>query len=413
MKNISQIYLLVLTLVAVSCTQQQKEENTENPITEISFPGGENTSIPYLHSGSNGLWMSWIQMLNDSTGQLNYSKMVDGEWDEPIAIVEGSDWFINWADFPAITENNGTVLTHFLQKSSKETFSYDVKLNLLTQDSSNWQVGLPLHTDSTLSEHGFVSAVPYQEDSFFVVWLDGRNTEAAMGHDHEGHSSGGAMSIRGAVVGNDGVISQEVELDGSTCDCCQTTVAMTDNGPIVVYRDRSESEIRDIAIVRQVNGQWTSPEIVHNDGWQINGCPVNGPKLAAQGNEVVLAWFTAVNNEPVVKLAFSSDGGESWGEPIKIGGAAALGRVDVELLGKNQAVVSWMETENGSTFLKVMKVENENHSPNPITITEIDAARNSGFPQMEKVGDQLYFAWTKKDEQGSNIKMAKIAVSAL
>lgn len=401
-------------LLAASCSPEKavEEKNQGNPITEVKFPGGENTSIPYLHHGESGLWMSWIHMLNDSTGQLNYSHSVDGVWDEPRAIVAGSDWFVNWADFPAITENNGNLLTHILQKSSKETFSYDVKLNLLSKGGENWEVGKALHTDNTKTEHGFVSARPYGEDSFFVVWLDGRNTKASAAGGHDGHSTGGAMSIRGAVVAPDGTISQEVELDASTCDCCQTSVAMTDNGPIVVYRDRSEEEIRDIAIVRQVDGEWTSPKIVHHDNWQINGCPVNGPKLAAKGNEVVLAWFTAVNAEPAVNLTFSSDGGATWGAPIRVGGSAALGRVDVELLHKDQAVVSWMETENGNTYLKAMKVENSKEGANPIVITQMDAARNSGFPQMEQVGDQLYFAWTEKGKDGSSIKMASLGVDA-
>jgi len=41
-------------------------------------------------------------------------------------------------------------------------------------------------------------------------------------------------------------------LDTRVCECCQTSVAMTAEGPVVVYGDCSEAEkeIRDISIVR-------------------------------------------------------------------------------------------------------------------------------------------------------------------
>ena len=39
-------------------------------------------------------------------------------------------------------------------------------------------------------------------------------------------------------------------LDARACDCCQTDAAMTSAGPVVVYRNRTEEEIRDIYIAR-------------------------------------------------------------------------------------------------------------------------------------------------------------------
>ncbi len=64
---------------------------------------------------------------------------------------------------------------------------------------------------------------------------------------------------------------------------------MTARGPVVAYRDRSVDEVRDIAVVRRVNGTWTTPAVVHDDHWQIAACPVNGPALASRGDTVVIA----------------------------------------------------------------------------------------------------------------------------
>jgi len=68
-------------------------------------------------------------------------------------------------------------------------------------------------------------------------------------------------------------------------------------GPIVAYRDRSDTEIRDIYVSRSVGSNWSQPVAVHRDNWQIAACPVNGPALSADGTAVALAWFTAKGDE--------------------------------------------------------------------------------------------------------------------
>ena len=72
----------------------------------------------------------------------------------------------------------------------------------------------------------------------FATWLDGRNTKTS-GHDHSQMEHSGAMTLRAGVFDSNGSTIDEWELDNMTCDCCQTAAAMTPNGPVVVYRDRS------------------------------------------------------------------------------------------------------------------------------------------------------------------------------
>ena len=152
-----------------------------------------------------------------------------------------------------------------MQKSDQGTYTYDVKLNYKNRDSTTWKKNLILHTDGTKTEHGFVSMIPaYDTDEFFVTWLDGRNTleSELTNHENGSHSSRGAMTLRGARINLQGNVVNSTELDHSICDCCQTSAAMTLKGPVVVYRDRTEEEIRDISIVRwQDNDTWTAPSL--------------------------------------------------------------------------------------------------------------------------------------------------------
>ena len=388
-------------LLIVSCAEKPKEEAAL--INYIDAPSGPNSSLPNLFSNTEHTLMSWVEKVDDSTTQLKYARLIDGAWQEPQLIIQDRDWFVNWADFPMIAENKGNLISHVLKKSSKETFSYDVRLNVLPNGDAQWATDLQLHSDATKTEHGFVTLLPYKEDAFFVTWLDGRNTSGS-GHDQHG----GAMTIRAAEVSSKGMVSNEPLLDARTCDCCQTTAAITANGPVVIYRDRSEDEVRDMSIVRLVDGEWTTPKTIFDDNWQIKGCPVNGPKSAAIANNLVVAWFTAANNEAKVKVAFSSDGGESFEEPIRIGTSNVMGRVDIALIDSENAIVSWMETNDTEAQIMGVKVHKSGKIGVPVIISRLDASRKTGFPQMELVGDKVYFAWTDVTNEIETVKTAYV-----
>lgn len=393
-------------LLLISC---QTVEQQAPVFTSIPFPGKGDASLPVLSSNGENLLFSFVEEVNDSTAALFYSQLEGDVFSQASQIHEGTDWFVNWADFPAIVENKGNLLAHILRKSSAETFSYDVNLQVLPKGQDSWQTNLPLHSDSTFTEHGFVSMMTATDSTYFISWLDGRNTGG--GHDHSG--GGGAMSIRAAELDLQGNVRWEELLDAKTCDCCQTSVAMSSQGPVVVYRNRSDREIRDIAITRLVDGKWTEPRIIHADGWEIRGCPVNGPKVAAKEETVVVAWFTDVNLESQVKLAFSTDAGATFDAPQKIGLSGDLGRVDVALLDQENALVSWMGMENDSTFLMLRRVNKQGDEFQSHRVALMDPSRKSGFPQMEVHQNKVYFAWTIIEEQGESIGMAVVNVADL
>ena len=225
--------------------------------------------------------------------------------------------------------------------------------------------------------------------------------EGAGGHD-EGHH--GQMTIRGALVDKQGSKSGEWELDNRVCDCCQTSAAITANGPIVVYRDRSDEEIRDISIVRFVNRQWTSPKPVFSDNWKIDGCPVNGPRADAQGNNLAVAWFSSPDKKAQVNIVFSADGGATFSAPIRMDEGKGIGRVDVVMLDERSAMVSWME----GSVIKAARVYQDGKKEPSIIIASSSESRSSGFPQMTKSGSNLFFAWT--DDKEKTVKIATLAL---
>ena len=401
------IVTILFVFVLFSCKQESKKVST---IQVLKNPAIGNSMQPFLFKEAENVLMSWTQKINDSSYTLNYSTLSDNKWSEAKEITRGNDWFVNWADFSAIAKNKENILTHYLQKSDPATFAYDVYIKQSQDNGLTWSSGKKLHQDSTLTEHGFVTLLPYKK-GFFATWLDGRNTGGGA-HD-DSHESGGAMNVRTATILSNGEIIDDTLVDAKTCDCCQTSAAITQNGPITVYRDRTDEEIRDIYISRWVDDKWTEPKAIYNDNWKINGCPVNGPKAASFENTLVVAWFTAANNTPKVNLSFSDDNGENFSTPIQIDKGKAIGRVDVALIDKENALVSWMESTEFAAEIKIMKVNKDGAKSAVFVVSTISAARGSGFPQMELVNNEVIVAWNHVVEKQSTIKTVSFSIDVL
>lgn len=403
--------MFFLASVLISCKSEIKKspsiisETEENIIEVLVSPVSGNSSLPRLISSGDKLFMSWVEK-TDTLVTLKYAFFKDNTWNEPEEIISGTDWFVNWADYPAIAENNGNILTSLLQKSASGTYTYDVKLNLFSKEKGSWKNNFILNLDDTQSEHGFVSMLPYKDDSFFVTWLDGRNT---VNVDRKKNQ----MTLRGAVVTSEGAIIQDTQLDERVCDCCQTSATMTPNGPVVVYRNRSQDEIRDIDIVRWENGSWTAPITIVADDWYLPGCPVNGPAIDAFGENLAVAWYTAADDNSRVIISFSEDSGKTFGLPFRLDHGDALGRVDLAMLDSESAVVSWLEPSGEDTLIQLIKIQSNGMKTEPITISKTSAERSSGFPQLEILGDRIYIAWTSLEDDNTTIKVVSVLKESL
>ena len=384
------IVLASLALLA-ACARNDADTAWLGDVVEVPNPAAAGSLYPQLATDTNDtVVMSWLQPVGDGHA-LRHATLRGSAWSAARTVAAGSDWFVNWADFPSVVPlTDGLWAAHWLQQKPDNVYSYDVRIAVSTDGGEHWSPAMSPHDDGTPTEHGFVSLFD-AAGSAGVVWLDGRNT--AGGHDHAGGSNG-AMTLRSAVIGRDGQrVDDGREIDGRVCDCCQTDVAAGPDGPIVVYRDRSEREVRDIALVRLTPEGWSGPIVVNEDAWTIDACPVNGPAVDADGNTVVVAWFTAPDR-PRIRLAFSPDAGRSFSKPIEVASGRVAGRVDVVLLGDGRAVVSWLGDDAEGAALRAQLYSREGATAPAVVVARSSASRATGFPRMLAVQDGLLFAWT-------------------
>jgi hypothetical protein len=402
----------IALLILLGCSTSERAASTAT-FTSLPSPAGPRSGEPFLATDATGaVHMTWVERTGDSTHAVRYARLDGDTWTAPSTIIERHDLFVNWADFPGvIVTPSGRLVAYWLQRTGTGKYAYGVRVSQSTSGGATWSPDTILHTDRSGGEHGFVALWPSAGDSVRAAWLDGR--QMTSGTDTKGGHGSGAMTVQSVAVASNGALGREQALDLRTCDCCQVAATVTPSGPVVAYRDRTEEEIRDIAVVRQVDGQWTTPSIVHADGWHIEACPVNGPALASRGDTVAIAWFTGAQDTARVRVAFSVDGGKQFAAPVRIDGGAPAGRVGITLDDDGDAIVSWLERvppENGE--VRVRRVARSGAVGTPFTVSRTSAARASGFPRIARSGDALVAAWTVPGDS-ARVLVGRLTLSGL
>jgi hypothetical protein len=399
---------LIAALILAACSREASPPTAAKPaepqrplaISAWSLPVTTRAAQPDLIVTADGrLLLSWIESQGPDHA-LKFAAYTGEQWSEPHAIATGRDWFVNWADTPHLASTeDGALWAHWLQKSAASTYAYDVALVRSIDGGKHWSPPTRVNDDGKAAEHGFVSLWPAARDTLGVAWLDGR--EAASGDaSHEGHGGhdghAGAMTLRAAIFDAQLQRRDEARLDAMTCDCCQTDVAMTASGPLLVFRDRTPDEIRDIAVSRLQGETWTPPHAVHADNWKMPACPVNGPSVAARGDAAVVAWYTAAGDVPTLKLARSGDAGDTFAAPVTLDrGEAVQGRVDVAL-GDDAAWVLWMREDAGGQSLQLARYAPDlSRELQRLEVARLQGrGRATGFPQLALRDGTAHVVWT-------------------
>jgi hypothetical protein len=358
-------------------------------LQEVEFSAGGESGEPNLAVMRDGrAILTWLEPTGDGgTHALRLSVRSNGRWSDPRTVVASEHFFVNWADFPSFVElGDRSWAVHWLEKVGASTYAYHIRLAVSKDDGETWSAPITPHRDMSPTEHGFVSMVAW-ESGATLVWLDGRDMVEGVGEADD------EMSLRATTLTPAGEIGPDLLLDDRTCECCQTALVATATGLVAAYRDRSIEEIRDIAVVRHTDGGWTQPTIVSPDAFHYPGCPVNGPQLAARGDTVAIAWYTAPDQRARVHVAFSFDGAQTFESPIQVDHGDPLGRVDIELLPDGSAVVVWVERTPESAEIRARRVTPIGKMDSSWLVSETAASRGSGFPRMAVTDHELIISW--------------------
>lgn len=388
------VFVLGSAQLLTSCTQAAGDIPADPEVTQVDISTEGIAGEPHLTTTSGGMVLaSWVER-RDDVAFLVFSSLEDGTWTEKKTITSGDNWFINWADVPSIAvSDSGTLMAHWLERLGDGRYAYGAKYSVSNDDGATWSSEEWLHADRSETEHGFVSIAP-ADGGFMTTWLDGNRYGRGLNE----------MSLHARWVSDSGELGAEVALDSRTCDCCPVSITRTGSNEFAVfYRDRTESEIRDIAVARFKDGSWSESESLNEDGWMIDACPVNGPASDNLLGTLGVGWFTMAGGTPTVNVAFSADQGDSFSDPVSIGLGNPGGRVALRMRNADELVIAWMEGASKDdagieSGIFVRTVTRAGVLGNPIRLTNSSTSRAAGYPRLERTQEGMMALWTKPGE---------------
>lgn len=392
-------YLLLLLLAASTASAQW---TTADP---SAVPG---SGMPNLTKSPSGeVYLSWIDPSGDNGHALRFAKWNGTSWSSPETISEGKNWFINWADFPSLfVSSDGSMLAHWLVRAEGGS-KYGYGIRVARRDlgtRGRWRQMAAFNENDSDDYAGFLSFTG-NTAAYLSPLKTGMKNSAP--HEH-GSEEGHLKTLRFATFGREGSLASDVEIDGDVCSCCQTSSAAIPSGTLIAYRDHLPGEIRDISIIRVKDGRAGSPEVLHRDGWQINGCPTEGPSVAALGNNVGIAWMTRAAGVSRLQLSLSQDGGQHFRAPVAADNSNPLGRPHLVPLSANELLLTWLERDQDAAAIRIRRVSVDGTLGPSVVVARVAASRTTGLPRVAIHGEQVLVAWREGGVRAGWLPLAAV-----
>ncbi|MDE2852190.1 MAG: hypothetical protein OXP74_16435 [Acidobacteriota bacterium] len=351
----------------------------------LDTPAAEKSSSYSLAATEGGgVFLSWVESAEGVGHSLRFAELREDEWGDATTVATGEGWFVNWIDHPAVVPLPGDRLAaHWLvhDEDRQGDYGYGIRLAFSDDRGATWREVFRASGDGVDGYAGFVAYAPAADglEMAYLSTVGDDDVEAAAGGHGEVEPR---MALRSARFNAAGRLVGDRQVDADVCSCCTTAMAPSSDGLFLAFRDRREGEFRDISFARLQDDRWSSPRLVHRDGWHIRGCPTNGPALASSESGPAVAWFTAAGGESKVLAAFWNSGKQRFDDPIRIDNGSPRGWAGVTTLDDGSAAVSWVErSEAGHFELRVRRVSEAGSTGTALTVAPVPAGRSAvGVP---------------------------------
>lgn len=449
--------LVAMLMPLVGC--EHGSEAVPEPVLELLSPpiltGWVETADPALavDPESGDLLLAWGGSQDGETWDLYMSRSTDGgDHFSPAVRVnhtqgalhphaEGAPRLVAAPGVVALFWNNRAVVEGRRFATSDLLFARSLDGGRVWSEAQILQ-DPPVPAELPPRAHTFHGAAWAGDSTLVVAWLDGRDRDArrlaraeGMGvapeaavrtpeaFSDEADPHDGDAALYAAVSHDLGATWEEQNrklLDG-ICPCCRVALARGPDGGVVGgWRLHLDGGIRDLAVgtLWAPGDTHTSTEasipwsLIHEDGWEIAGCPHAGPGVAVDPSGTVhVTWYTGASEGTGVfyrTLSPALDGQASQPLPLVEGPAVGVSNPSLTVLQDRGAVVTTNVAADGRRVISVYGVSPEGREPT--FALEIPDSEGGTHPQIVSAGtDRVVVAWTESRNGVQRVRLARLS----
>jgi hypothetical protein len=305
--------------------------------------------------------------------------------DQPsVAVAPDGAVYVLWTARVDAGEKHGTNIYLSASTDRGRTFASEVKVN----------------DDKALNDHGMHSLAVAKDGRIYAAWLDERNVHMPKPSTKaEGHHMESNRDLYLATSTDGGrTFSKNQKVASDACPCCKTSLAVSADGTLYAgWRQVLPGSYRHIAVASSTDGgtKFSTPVIVSDDRWMLQGCPVSGPSLSvdrASGNLKVV-WFAAgESGAPGVYFAESNDKGHSF-SPRQLLSQETVRGTPALAVGNQSMTAVWQSADTSETKIHDLGT----------TGSALSVAANAELPAGAFSNGKLFVAYIAKEKEKRSI----------
>jgi len=276
----------------------------------------------------------------------------------------------------------------------------DIYLSASTDRGQSFSSEVKVNDDKAPGAHGMHSLAVAKDGRIYAGWLDERNVQAPKPSTKaEGHHMESNRDLYLATSTDGGrSFSPNRKVASDACPCCKTSLAVAADGTLYAgWRQVLPGSFRHIAVASSTDGgtKFSTPVIVSDDHWMLQGCPVSGPSLSVDKASGLLKviWFAAgENSAPGLYFAESKDKGQSFSARQLLSQETVRGTPALAAGGQSMIAV-WQSGDKVETKMRDIGT----------TGSALSLAANAELPVGTFANDRLFVAYIAKEKEKRSI----------
>ena len=114
--------------------------------------------------------------------------------------------------------------------------------------------------------------------------------------------------------------------------------------------------------------------------------------------------------KPIVRVAFSNDGGKTFAAPLTVDAINPIGRGDATFLPDGTLLIAWYANTD-DPHLAVRAYARDLRQSSPLRVASVAGSRRSGRPRIVASSNDAIVVWTSNHEGRPMVRSALITTS--